>query len=113
VHATLVSIILGLQVYDTDCCAKLFRNGPVTSDLFRDPFSTAVSFDTEIFVRLLERMASRGDLNVEVDCIEAPLRTWRRRARRRYGSFNARHVLTDLGRIHLRMRSALPRGPAQ
>lgn len=108
VWASAVSLLLKLQAYDTECCAKLFRNGAVARAVFERPFETSVCFDTELFVRLLEQETGNGGLRVERDCLEWPLKTWRRRASPRYGAANLHHVLGDVARLHKRL-SALAR----
>jgi len=101
--ASAVSVLLKLEAYDTECCAKLFRNGPIARAAFEPPFETKVCFDTELFVRLLELEAGPAGLRVERDCLELPLRTWRRRPRPRYGLTNLHRVLADGALLHKRL----------
>lgn len=71
VFAACASGVLGVSVYDSQCGAKIFRTGLV-STLFRDPFLTRWLFDLEMLVRLRnEAGAAIVDLTVEV-----PLRRW-------------------------------------
>src|SRR5262249_13991243 len=51
IFATLASAVLGFEVYDSQCGAKLFRID-VVSVLFGDPFLTRWLFDLEMLVRL-------------------------------------------------------------
>lgn len=103
VLASAVSLLLRLQVYDTECCAKLFRNTEVSRALFAAPFETSVCFDLETFQRLLEREASDGSFRVERDCYEHALRTWRRRPRPRYSPASMPLVAADLVRLRQRV----------
>lgn len=77
VFATAVSTVLGLEVYDTQCGAKLFRATPFISALFRQPFLSRWIFDVEILARLIK--ARRGtELPQPKQIIyEFPLTEWR------------------------------------
>jgi len=61
-----------------------------------------------VFMRLLEQAAAPSGFHIDRDCVEAPLRRWRRHARRRYGLFNAIDVMKDLAALHRRSRAAAP-----
>ena len=76
VFATVVSQMLNLAIYDTQCGAKLFRATPAIQELFRDPFVTGWVFDVEILARLIA--ARRGtDLPEVASAIyEYPLEQW-------------------------------------
>ncbi len=77
VAATVVSNMLGLAVYDTQCGAKLFRVTPRLRDLFKEPFVTRWVFDVEILARwLLSRSAAERD-QVEERIVEVALMSWR------------------------------------
>jgi len=52
VFATLVSGFLGIDMYDTQCGAKMFRATPMVSHAFQNPFLTRWIFDVEIILRL-------------------------------------------------------------
>lgn len=76
VFATFVSLILGVQVYDTQCGAKLFRNNQILKEVFSLPFMTAWSFDVEILARfILLNKFGRG-ASIEEVAIEFPLVEW-------------------------------------
>lgn len=71
--ATLVSLLLGLPVYDTQCGAKLFRGGPALRGVLDAPFLTRWLFDVELLARWL--LAHPDDFDGAV--VEVPLRAWR------------------------------------
>ena len=75
--ATVVSMMLRLGVYDTQCGAKLFRSTDEIKPLFDAPFVTNWVFDVEIIARLIRsRRASQG-ADVAESIYEYPLEEWR------------------------------------
>jgi dolichyl-phosphate beta-glucosyltransferase len=74
VFATVVSVLLGLPVYDTQCGAKVFRVSPQTRALFADPFLSRWVFDVELIARYI---VSTGSADVAARGIyEYPLHKW-------------------------------------
>ena len=75
--ATAVSAVLGLEVYETQCGAKLFRASSDLQMLFQQPFHSRWIFDVEIIARLIQ--ASRGNelMSPEHVIYEFPLTEWR------------------------------------
>ena len=77
VFASTASMILGLEVYDTQCGAKLFRNTPPMRSLFEEPFSVTWTFDVELLARL-SALAAQGSIPApERSVVEYPLHHWR------------------------------------
>lgn len=72
IFATVVSLMLGISVYDTQCGAKLFAVS-VIPELFDQPFVTKWLFDVEIFARLGKM---NGGTDVQKVAIEVPLECW-------------------------------------
>jgi dolichyl-phosphate beta-glucosyltransferase len=77
VFATVVSTILGLEVYDTQCGAKLFRTSPEMYCLFEQPFSSRWIFDVEILARLIQARRGKQLPPPEQVIYEFPLLEWR------------------------------------
>lgn len=73
VFATVVSMLLDLGVYDTQCGAKLFRSNETIRSLFNEKFSSKWIFDVEIIARFIQ---SRGVSEVEASIYEYPLKKW-------------------------------------
>lgn len=71
--ATIVGSIIRLDVYDTQCSAKLFRRDIIEA-VFSKPFRTNWLFDVEIICRL---HSNYGDLNE--NGLEEPLLEWTER----------------------------------
>ena len=72
VIATLISTILKLGVYDTQCGAKLFRRA-VVEGLFTQPFLSPWLFDVELLARLVRQHGREG---IQQHVAEMPLRQW-------------------------------------
>jgi len=77
VFATVVSVMLRLAIYDTQCGAKLFRATPEIEALFQEPFLTTWVFDVEIIARLIRARRSSNGADVAESIYEYPLEEWR------------------------------------
>jgi glycosyltransferase involved in cell wall biosynthesis len=100
VFATIVSSILRLDVYDTQCGAKLLRASPSMFSLFRQPFLSRWIFDVEILARLIQ--TTRGnDLPEARDMVyEFPLTEWRDVPGSKLGYTDFIRAAWELGRIY-------------
>jgi dolichyl-phosphate beta-glucosyltransferase len=74
VFATVVSIVLNLAIYDTQCGAKLFRVTDEMRAVFAQPFLSRWIFDVEILARMI---AGTDPKSVEAITFEYPLEEWR------------------------------------
>jgi dolichyl-phosphate beta-glucosyltransferase len=72
IFATLVSVILDLKVYDTQCGAKLIKTEIIPS-IFEKPFISKWFFDVEMLARLKKKI---GHETAGEQILEVPLRTW-------------------------------------
>jgi len=97
--ATAASWTLGMNVYDTQCGAKLFRVTESTAELFAMPFRSRWIFDVEILARMLARRGSRDETGRASWLYEYPLRQWRDVAGSKVRPCDFARALPDLWRI--------------
>ncbi|MFD0990557.1 DUF6311 domain-containing protein [Mariniflexile jejuense] len=70
--STLISIILSLKVYDTQCGCKIFKEN-LSKEIFKKPFISKWLFDVEIFFRILKIYGKELALT---KMLEIPLKQW-------------------------------------
>ncbi|HXT70251.1 MAG TPA: glycosyltransferase [Vicinamibacterales bacterium] len=102
VFATVVSLMLRLPVYDTQCGAKLFR-ARLIPELFGDPFVTKWFFDVELIFRLLR---SRGHAAAAGMFVEVPLLVWTDQAGSKLRASDFLRTPLELFRIWRRYRES-------
>jgi dolichyl-phosphate beta-glucosyltransferase len=98
--ATAVSTVLGLEIYDTQCGAKLFRASPSMNVLFQQAFYSRWIFDVEIIARVIQ--ARRGKNLPQADHViyEFPLMEWRDIPGSKLGYRDFFRAAWELYRIH-------------
>jgi dolichyl-phosphate beta-glucosyltransferase len=94
IFATCASAILGFEVYDSQCGAKLFR-APMARVFFADPFLTRWLFDLEMLARLRNDL---GPSAIEV-AREVPLARWKEMGGSKLGLSDIINVPLELLRI--------------
>jgi len=77
IFTTVISLMLGLKVYDTQCGAKLFRASENLKALFGEPFYSKWVFDVEVLARLIRSRRSRHLPAVDKIVYELPLMEWK------------------------------------
>ena len=107
--ATIVSNLLDLPVYDTQCGAKIFRVTPLLPQLFDAPFSTRWAFDVEILARWIGGHRELPRRALEERILEIPLDVWTDVAGSKIQARDFLATPLDLARIVLRYRSELTR----
>ncbi len=75
--AVTASLFLRVDIYDTQCGAKLFRVTPDLRALFQEPFATRWIFDVEIIARLMRARTGKERPQVRDIVYEVPLSEWR------------------------------------
>jgi dolichyl-phosphate beta-glucosyltransferase len=103
VFATVVSTLLRLPIYDTQCGAKLFRAGPEAVALFTDRFSSRWVFDVEILARFIRQRGYQMP-SVAAAIYEYPLEEWRDVSGSRVQPADFLRAFFDVVRIHYRYR---------
>ena len=109
IMATIITRYLKLNIYDSQCGAKIFR-ADIARELFRRKFVSRWLFDVEVFTRMKEVFTQRVDVDAAVmmnmHCHEFPLRTWRDVPGSKLGLSNAVDIVFEIIRIawHYRKR---------
>jgi glycosyltransferase involved in cell wall biosynthesis len=99
--ATVVSILLKLPIYDTQCGAKLFRITPELSQVLAEPFHSRWIFDVEILARFLA--LHQGDSRpLGNEIYEFPLPVWTDVAGSKVSSLDFFRAFGELATIYRR-----------
>lgn len=106
VFATVVSQMLSLAVYDTQCGSKLFRASDDLARVFAEPFVSRWVFDVEVIARFIELYEPRS-IDIADRIYELPLRRWTDVAGSKIGPADALLAARDLTRIANKHRAVL------
>lgn len=99
--ATVVSILLKMPIYDTQCGAKLFRITPELSRVLAEPFHSRWIFDVEILARCIQLHG--GDARpVAHEIYECPLPEWTDVAGSKVSSTDFLRAFGELATIYRR-----------
>ena len=98
VFATVVSVMLHLPIYDTQCGAKIFRVRPETRGLTGESFRTRWVFDVELLARYIRQQGS-ADLAAQ-RIYEFPLDVWEDVGGSKVKPFDFFIALRDVIRIY-------------
>lgn len=102
--ATVVSMLLRMPVYDTQCGAKLFRITPELERVLTRPFHSRWIFDVEILARFLEvHNGNVGELERQI--YEYPLPVWRDVAGSKVHAMDFLRAFGELAVIFRRQRA--------
>jgi dolichyl-phosphate beta-glucosyltransferase len=104
--ATIVSTMLRLPVYDTQCGAKLFRATPSLRTIFASPFLSRWVFDVEILARLTIDRLQTGGPGPNACVSELPLPVWKDIRGSKIRPSDVFRVARDLWGIHRWLRRA-------
>jgi dolichyl-phosphate beta-glucosyltransferase len=105
VMATAAAVALGLEVYDTQCGAKVFRASDRLRQVFSEPFRTKWIFDVELLGRYIDSNGKGGQADLAKRIYELPLRTWTDEPGSKVRFKDGIRAFADIGRVYLARRA--------
>lgn len=103
VFATVVSAMLGLPVYDTQCGAKIFRADDLLARVLSEPFVSRWVFDVEMLARLLKAHRAGVAPSPTELAYELPLSRWHHDGHSHVRPADFARAAVDLWRIRQRL----------
>jgi dolichyl-phosphate beta-glucosyltransferase len=101
IYGTFAALALGIEIYDTQCGAKVFRVSEAFREAISRPFRSRWSFDVVLLDRIIN--ASNPSLRLSVDSfLELPLNQWRDVEGSTVTVHSALFAFADLVRIGVR-----------
>lgn len=97
--ATAVSLLTGIEIYDSQCGAKLFRSTDTVRAIFATRFLARWVFDVEILVRFMRLKRAEARLGADAFLYELPLPVWHDVAGSKLRPRDFARALVDLIRI--------------
>ncbi|MDD4356390.1 MAG: glycosyltransferase [Smithellaceae bacterium] len=73
--ATFASLLLNINIYDTQCGAKIFRASDTLKKVFQKPFKVHWTFDVEMFARF-PMVTGKSLVEISSRWVECPLDEW-------------------------------------
>ena len=103
IFATIVSNILNIPVYDTQCGAKIFL-AEFAEFIFSEKFLSRWFFDVELFARSIEHIGRQNTVN---GVLELPLSQWHDQGQSKVTWANVLQTPMELLRIYLFYRNRM------
>jgi dolichyl-phosphate beta-glucosyltransferase len=104
IFATFVAVTLGLEVYDSQCGAKLFRSTESVRAVFQNAFLSRWIFDVEILARFMKLKQSDAASALEASLYELPLPRWHDITGSKLRPKDFIRAIYDLAQIHRSMK---------
>ena len=101
VFATLVSLTLSHQIYDTQCGAKVFKVDNEVRRVFSQPFLSRWAFDVEVLGRLIRMEQFKNNQRL---ILELPLLNWFEVAGSKLNFFAQLRTVSDLLKIRTSLK---------
>lgn len=102
--ATCVALVLGIEIYDSQCGAKIFRNTDALRAIFEVPFSSRWIFDVEILARFIRQKRPMAPVDVGTLVYELPLPKWIDKEGSKLRGSDFVRALLELWRIRCTLR---------
>ena len=100
VFATVVSLMLQVPIYDSQCGAKVFRASTEIEELFSEEFVSKWIFDVEILARFRQRLGPEAWAMAGETIHEFPLNEWHDVSGSKLKSSDFARSFSDLAKIY-------------